>query len=548
MSQTRQLSIRMTLYLSYAVLVVLLLLVAGASLYQLAAAKDSFSRYINGIDHRAKLAGQLANAAKDRAIALRNLVLIVDHGERAGQRSAIEAANDQVTRQLDALALEIAQDKDVSSTARELFNNIQVIERRYEPIAKNIADLVFAGQDATAIEMIARQCTPLLRELTVAIDEYLDYTAKLAAERLEQNDASYRQQRTLLLGIALFSTLLAIVLGHLITRRLLRALGAEPGDLDRLAQQVAEGDLRQHDGAQSSQGVLGSLRQMQRNLRDMAQRIDASSQSVAAASQEMAESSQLNTAGVAKAQQEIEQIVTAIHEMSATVQDVARNAEAAAQAAGEADTAAILGQDKTRHAVDLIGELAGVIDSSAEAMARLKQESGNIGSVLDVIKAVADQTNLLALNAAIEAARAGEAGRGFAVVADEVRGLAQRTQGATAEIESLIGNLQRIADETAQYMQHCQNSSQQSVAGVSEAGEAVVRIVGMIEQINGMNQQIAAAAEEQSTVAEQIGQSIVAVRDSSAQSAEAFAATQRESESLARTSEALRENIARFQL
>ncbi|TBU82151.1 methyl-accepting chemotaxis protein [Pseudomonas daroniae] len=548
MPQTRQLSIRTTLYLSYAILVALLLLVAGASLYQLAAAKDSFSRYINGIDHRAQLAGQLANAAKDRAIALRNLVLIVDHGERAGQRSAIEAANDQVTRQLDALALEIAQDKDVSSTARELFNNIQVIERRYEPIAKNIADLVFAGQDATAIEMIARQCTPLLRELTVAIDEYLGYTAKLAAERLEQNDASYRQQRTLLLGIALFSALLAIVLGHLITRRLLRALGAEPGDLDRLAQQVAEGDLRQHGGAQSSQGVLGSLRQMQRNLRDMAQRIDASSQSVAAASQEMAESSQLNTAGVAKAQQEIEQIVTAIHEMSATVQDVARNAEAAAQAAGEADTAAILGQDKTRHAVDLIGELAGVIDSSAEAMARLKQESGNIGSVLDVIKAVADQTNLLALNAAIEAARAGEAGRGFAVVADEVRGLAQRTQGATAEIENLIGNLQRIADETAQYMQHCQTSSQQSVAGVSEAGEAVVRIVGMIEQINGMNQQIAAAAEEQSTVAEQIGQSIVAVRDSSAQSAEAFAATQRESESLARTSEALRENIARFQL
>ncbi|TBU88327.1 methyl-accepting chemotaxis protein [Phytopseudomonas dryadis] len=548
MPQTRQLSIRTTLYLSYAILVALLLLVAGASLYQLAAAKDSFSRYINGIDHRAQLAGQLANAAKDRAIALRNLVLIVDHAERAGQRSAVEAASNLVTRQLDALGLEIAQDDDVSATARTLFNNIQAIERRYEPIAKNIADQVFAGQDASAIEMIARQCTPLLRELTAAIDEYLDYTAKLAAEQLEQNDASYRQQRALLLGIALFSALLAIVLGHLITRRLLKALGAEPSDLDRLAQQVAEGDLRQHAGAESGQGVLGSLRQMQRNLRDMAQRIDASSQSVAAASQEMAESSQLNAAGVAKAQQEIEQIVTAIHEMSATVQDVARNAEAAAQAAGEADTAAILGQDKTRHAVDLIGELAGVIDRSAEAMARLKQESGNIGSVLDVIKAVAEQTNLLALNAAIEAARAGEAGRGFAVVADEVRGLAQRTQGATAEIESLIGNLQRIADETAQYMQHCQTSSQQSVGGVSEAGEAVVRIVGMIERINGMNQQIAAAAEEQSTVAEQIGQSIVAVRDNSAQSAEAFAATQRESESLARTSEALRENIARFQL
>ncbi|SDI96793.1 Methyl-accepting chemotaxis protein [Pseudomonas flavescens] len=548
MSQSRPMSIRLKLSLSYAVLVALLLLVAGASLYQLSAVNDSFSRYINGLDHRAKLAGQLANAAQDRAIDLRNLVLIGDPVERNAQRAAINAANDLVTRELDALALEIDRDQDVSPQARALFNDIKAVEQRYEPVAMRIADQVFAGQDSLAIEMITQQCSPLLAELTSAIDAYLDYTEGVATEQLAHNDASYRQQRSLLLAIVLLSTLLAVVLGHLITRSLLRSLGSEPSDLDRLAQQVAEGDLRQHGGADDGQGVLGSLRKMQRNLRDMAQRIDASSQSVAAASQEMAESSQHNAKGVAQAQMEIEQIVTAIHEMSATVQEVARNAETAAQAAGEADSAALLGQDKTRHAVALIGELAGVIDRSAEAMARLKQESGNIGSVLDVIKAVADQTNLLALNAAIEAARAGEAGRGFAVVADEVRSLAQRTQGATAEIETLIGSLQRIADETATYMQHCQASSRQSVNGVSEAGEVVMRIVGMIERINGMNQQIATAAEEQSTVAEQINQSVINVRDSSAQSAEAFAANQRESESLARTSEALRENIARFQL
>ncbi|OLU26283.1 methyl-accepting chemotaxis protein [Pseudomonas sp. PA15(2017)] len=548
MSQSRQLSTRTTLSLSYAVLVLLLLLVAGASLYQLSAVNDSFSRYINGLDHRAKLASLLANASKERAIALRNLVLITDHGERNAQRSAINAANELVTRELDALGREIDRDPDVSPAARNLFNDIKAIEQRYEPVALRIAEHVFAGEDAVAIAMISQQCTPLLNNLTQAINAYLTYTENVAGEQLAQNDANYRQQRNLLIGIAMFSALLAVLLGHLITRGLLRALGAEPSDLDRLAQQVAEGDLRQADGSASGHGVHGSLRKMQGNLRDMAQRIDASSQSVAAASQELAESSQLNADGVASAQLQIEQIVTAIHEMSATVQEVARNAETAALAAGEADTAAVEGQDKTRHAVHLIGNLAEVIDHSAEAMANLKQQSVNIGSVLDVIKAVADQTNLLALNAAIEAARAGEAGRGFAVVADEVRGLAQRTQGATAEIEGLIGNLQRITDEAAQYMQHCQASSQQSVEGVSQAGETVARIVAMIERINGMNQQIAAAAEEQSTVAEQINQSVVTVRDSSAQSAQAFAATQRESESLARTSEALRENISRFQL
>ncbi len=227
---------------------------------------------------------------------------------------------------------------------------------------------------------------------------------------------------------------------------------------------------------------------------------------------------------------------------------MARSAESAAQAASEADEAALQSQRKAGHAVSLIGELAKVIDNSSEAMGRLKAESSNIGSVLDVIKSVADQTNLLALNAAIEAARAGEAGRGFAVVADEVRSLARRTQEATTEIEGLIASRQRIADETSSYMQRCQGSSEQSVSGVSEAGEAVARIVAMIERINGMNQQIATASEQQSAVAEQISRDIISVRDSTEQSASAFQSTQQESENLARTSEALRENISRFRL
>lgn len=216
--------------------------------------------------------------------------------------------------------------------------------------------------------------------------------------------------------------------------------------------------------------VLAALQRMQQNLRQVTQEIDSSSRTVAHSSQELSESSLRNAASVANAQREVAQIVTAVHEMAATVQDVARSAESAAQAASEADEAALQSQRKAGHAVSLIGELAEVIDNSSEAMGRLKAESSNIGSVLDVIKSVADQTNLLALNAAIEAARAGEAGRGFAVVADEVRSLARRTQEATTEIEGLIASLQKIADETSSYMQRCQGSSAQSVSGVSEAG------------------------------------------------------------------------------
>ncbi len=545
-----RLSTRSLLYASYACLLALMLLIAGVSLYNLATADREFSAYIGGIETRARIASKLSEAVKSRAIELRNLALNTAPAGREPKRGAIEAREKAVESSLAALRQAIASHADVSAQDREIMAHIEELEGRYSPVAHSIAEHLFKGEDAEALRMVSEQCTPLLEELTGVIEQYLAHTTAVADQRVVDNEAHYQRQRTILLIITASSFILAAVLGHLISRSLLRALGAEPNDLNQIAQRVAEGDLRAsekpHAGSQNS--VLSALQRMQANLREVTQGIDSSSRTVAHSSQELSESSLRNAESVAQAQREVEHIVTAVHEMAATVQDVARNAESAAQAAGEADEAALTSQHKAGQAVNLIGELAKVIDSSSEAMARLKTESTNIGSVLDVIKSVADQTNLLALNAAIEAARAGEAGRGFAVVADEVRSLARRTQQATAEIEGLIASLQSIADETAGYMQRCQDSSSQSVSGVSEAGEAVARIVAMIERINGMNQQIATAAEEQSAVAEEISRGVVSMRDSTEQSAAAFQHAQQESESLARTSEALRQNISRFRL
>jgi methyl-accepting chemotaxis protein len=549
-SHSARFSIRGLLYASYACLLALMLLIAGVSLYNLATSDREFSTYINGVEARARLASQVSDAVKDRAIALRNLALNSAPAERAQQRAAIAAYEKDVDDNLAALQQAINTHSDVSATGREFLARIERVEARYSPVAHTIAEHLFNGEDAEALRMVKEQCTPLLEELTKMIDEYLQHTTEVANQRVIDNEAHYQKQRNILILITAISFLLAAMLGHMISRYLLKALGAEPSDLNRIAQRVAEGDLRVMEEAVNSaeNSVLTALQRMQQNLRQVTQGIDNSSRTVAHSSQELSVSSLRNADSVAQAQREVEQIVTAVHEMAATVQDVARSAESAAQAASEADEAAVQSQRKAGQAVSLIGELAQVIDSSSEAMSRLKAESSNIGSVLDVIKSVADQTNLLALNAAIEAARAGEAGRGFAVVADEVRSLARRTQEATTEIEGLIASLQKIADETARYMERCQNSSTQSVSGVSEAGEAVARIVTMIERINGMNQQIATAAEQQTAVAEEISRGIVSVRDSTEQSATAFQHAQQESESLARTSEALRENIAHFRL
>lgn len=543
-------STRSILYASYASLLALILLIAGLSLYNLAAAAREFSHYIAGVEARTRLASQLSESVKDRAIALRNLALNSEPAARGSQRPAIEARERDVVASLAALRQAINTHDDVSRTGHDLLSRVEQVEGRYSPVANTIAEHLFKGEDAEAKRMVSTQCTPLLEELTQVINDYLTHTNEVAAERVAANEAHYQRQRNLLMLTTAFAFVLAAILGNWISRYLLRALGAEPSDLNQLAQRVAEVDLRVSEriAEPPQDSVLAALQRMQKNLRDMTRGIESSSQVVAQSSHGLSQSSQHNAESVAMAQREVEQIVTAVHQMAATVQDVARNAESAAGAASEADSAALYSQQKAKDAVNLISELAEVIGQSNVAMGRLKDESSNIGSVLDVIKSVADQTNLLALNAAIEAARAGDAGRGFAVVADEVRSLARRTQQATSEIEGLIAGLQKIADETSQYMQRCQRSSEQSVSGVSEAGEAVTRIVSMIERINGMNQQIAAASEEQSTVADQISQGIVAVRDSAEQSAVAFRSAQQESESLARTSVALRENISRFQL
>jgi methyl-accepting chemotaxis protein len=206
-----------------------------------------------------------------------------------------------------------------------------------------------------------------------------------------------------------------------------------------------------------------------------------------------------------------DQVATAMHEMSATAQEVARHAQEAARAAEQADQSAQQGDQVMQATIAAIDHMRNEIETTASVIRKLESDSGRVGKVLEVIRGIAEQTNLLALNAAIEAARAGEAGRGFAVVADEVRSLAQRTSASISEINQIIDAVQLGTTDAARAIENGKQRSDQSVEQIAHTGTMLRHITGAIEAIRGMNQQIATAAEEQTAVAEDISRNLTEI-------------------------------------
>ena len=387
-------------------------------------------------------------------------------------------------------------------------------ETNAQQMAESAGEVLAMAEQASGAQVAAMQAESLQMELLLA-------AASLAA---------------IIIGVGA-----SLLIRRLIVAPLLQTVSA--------AQRVASGDLTQ-DIQLDRQDELGQLQaamqSMTGSLRGLIGRIGAGVGQIAAAAEQLSAITAQTSAGVQTQKQETEQTATAMHEMAATVQEVAQNAEQASLAARNADQESQQGNRVVQQAVSQIGELAGQVEHSAEAITALNQESARIGGVLEVIRNVAEQTNLLALNAAIEAARAGEQGRGFAVVADEVRALAQRAHKSTEEIEALIAGLQRMALGAVQQMESSRGLTQRTVTLAGEAGDALGRITQAVSTIEQMNQQIAAAAEEQSAVAETISESITRVRDIGEQSASASQQTAASSAELARLGVELQGLVGQF--
>lgn len=384
------------------------------------------------------------------------------------------------------------------------------------------------NQFDTSIEDIANlmQNGPgkkIMDTLRGKLNEIIAEEKILIVERTEQQESTSAAA----ISASVLGTIIAIIVGItvslIIIRGILTPLNATNNILKDIAQ--GQGDLTLRVPVQTSDeiGIMASnFNMFMDKLAKMIEMISRVTHELSNEAQSTAKATLETQTAIQTQNDETHTVATAITEMAATVEEIAQSAENASQSAHDADNEATQGNTVVNQAASSIRTLAAELESSTDIINKVKSDSENIGAVLDVIKGVAEQTNLLALNAAIEAARAGEQGRGFAVVADEVRTLAQRTQESATEIESLIETLQSGSGVAVKNMEQNRERISGTAENATRASDSLTNINNMIGEISNMNTQIATASEEQTAVANEISQNIINIQDVSTQSTESI--------------------------
>ncbi|AZE81877.1 Methyl-accepting chemotaxis sensor/transducer protein [Pseudomonas orientalis] len=434
-----------------------------------------------------------------------------------------------------------------SSEERSTYNEYVRLLAQYHQIEERMKSLSRANQVEELRALLNTELLTNSEQVNAVLNRLLEINNAMALDTNQQAEDQYHLAFNMVIGLLVIATALTLLFAWLLTR----SITVPISQALEAAEEVAEGNLTRPikvDGNDEAGRLLAAMAKMQDKLRDTLQRIAGSATQLASAAEELNAVTDESARGLTQQNNEIEQAATAVNEMTSAVEEVARNAVSTSEASRNATTSAGDGRDLVQETVSAIERMSGDVQATATLIGELANESRDIGKVLDVIRGLADQTNLLALNAAIEAARAGEAGRGFAVVADEVRALAHRTQQSTSEIERMIGSIQAGTEHAVDSMRNSTERAESTLNIAKGAGLSLDTINTAIVEINERNLVIASAAEEQAQVAREVDRNLVNIRDLSVQSATGASQTSAASNELSRLAVDLNGMVGRFRL
>lgn len=536
------------LYAGFGILLAMMIAITVFGIIQVVQADRLLSAVNEQDSVEQRQAINFRGSVHDRAISIRDAVLVRDLAQSREHFEDIEQLDDfyqQAAQQLDQLYSTVS---NPSPEERRLLRDIQNIESTTVALTERTISMIRDNRYDDARDFLLNEVSPAYTQWLAAVNALIDYQE--ASIQSQVNEVM--EQTTGFAAGMLTITVIALIVGILVAikiiSRLTHTIGGEPEEAAELIGRIAQGDLTVAVNSRHSGSIMDAVGTLAKDLQSMIRETVDAANNVASASVQLAQTAGRNEQLIEQQQSETDQGAAAIHQMSQTVQEVARHTVDASNVASSAEQEFKTGETEVSRNQQSINSLADEVRDAAGVIGKLSTDAREIGTVLEVIQGIAEQTNLLALNAAIEAARAGEHGRGFAVVADEVRGLATRTQDSTRQINEIIERVQAGAGKAVDVMQRGQDQATESVAQAIRAGESLQVINASMTRLNDMNAQIATAAEEQSTVAEEINQNFARITESASSSSRGAREITEASRSLEILAQSLQDNVSKFRM
>ncbi|AZG84996.1 methyl-accepting chemotaxis protein [Pseudomonas syringae pv. pisi str. PP1] len=542
----RNLKVSARAALSFMFIALLLVALGGISVWKMGDIRET-ARDLEDDALASVVVADRINASMLRLrLEVRRMLSQTDPQDMATTTSTIATLSEELKKQIK-LYVPFVSGENANPKEVQLFTVVSENTDTMLVAFDEVTSLIRRHTPTEALAYLSSNVTPVTRVLDGAVTGLVQLNIDEAANSGKESEASYQSGLTFVIFIIAAATLATIVLAVLFTKSIVTPLR----DMLRVNDTIARGDLRSVitvTGKDEFSDLMRSTQVMQNNLRDTIKLIGDSSTQLASAAEEMNAVTEESSRGLLRQNNEIDQAATAVNQMTAAVDEVARNAAAASDAAKASDQSTRTGAARVTSTVDAIEKLSKTVQSTSVDVERLAVQSKDISKVLEVIRTIAEQTNLLALNAAIEAARAGEQGRGFAVVADEVRALAHRTQTSTQEIEKMIGDILTGTAQATKAMSESCDQADGTLTIAHEAGAALTLIAKAINEINEMNLMIATASEQQAQVARSVDGNLMSIRDLSIQSATGANQTAAASSELSVLAADMNKLVARFSL